>query len=51
MIHEKKKRKRKKVMNLYNEDEKKNQVRFFNSKKIVRIRERNVTLKETQRQH
>ena len=51
IIHEKKKRKRKKTMNLYNKDEKKSQVRFFSPKKIVRVRKRNVTLEETQRQH
>ena len=38
-------------MNLYNKDEKKSQVRFFSSEKIVRVRKRNVTLEETQRQY
>ena len=38
-------------MNLYDKDKKKSQVRFFNSKKIVRVRKRNVTLKEIQYQH
>ena len=51
IIHEKKKRKRGKVINLYDEDEKESQVRFFSPEKIVRVRERNVVLKETQRQH
>jgi hypothetical protein len=48
VVHEKKKRKRGKVMHLYDEGETEGQGRFFSPMKIARIRERTAAAEEAQ---
>ena len=50
IIHEKKKRKRGKAMNLYDPDEKEGQALFFSPAKVARVRQRNADLEEAERQ-
>jgi hypothetical protein len=50
IIHEKKKRKRGKAMNLYDPGEKEGQALFFSPAKIARVRERNAEQKQAEQQ-
>jgi hypothetical protein len=50
IIHEKKKRKRGKAMNLYDPDEKEGQALFFSPAKVARVRQRNADLEQAERQ-
>jgi hypothetical protein len=50
IIHEKKKRKRGKAMNLYDPDEKEGQALFFSPAKVARVRQRHADAEETERQ-
>jgi DDE superfamily endonuclease len=50
IIHEKKKRKRGKAMNLYDPDENEGQALFFSPAKVARVRQRNADLEEAERQ-
>jgi hypothetical protein len=50
IIHEKKKRKRGKAMNLYDPDEQEGQTLFFSPAKVARVRQRNANLEEAERQ-
>jgi hypothetical protein len=50
IIHEKKKRKRGKAMNLYDPDENEGQALFFSPAKIARVRQRNADAEQAERQ-
>jgi hypothetical protein len=50
IIHEKKKRKRGKAMNLYDPDENEGQALFFSSAKIARVRQRNADAEQAEHQ-
>jgi hypothetical protein len=50
IIHEKKKRKRGKAMNLYDPDENEGQALFFNPAKVARVRQRNADAEQAERQ-
>jgi hypothetical protein len=50
IIHEKKKRKRGKAMNLYDPDEKEAQSLFFSPAKVARVRQRNADIEQAERQ-
>jgi hypothetical protein len=50
VIHEKKRRKRGKVIHLYGPDEKEGQALFFSPDKIARVRRRNADAEQAERQ-